>query len=157
MGTYLFGSPCSITFETGFLQKPYEHVTSKAKEGQGDCISFFEEMILFTVFSCPCLCSKGSSRHYWAILTWRTWHPKSKICDEKAKMQMKKSNNELKNVLVMKLNTQSIKIYKTTLHSSNLFLAESFKVVRHRTNYIIPAILCFLRFLWMAKSQPFIV
>ena len=45
-----------------------------------------------------------------------------------AKMLVKTSENELKTVFVMKLNAKSLKIYKTALHSANVFLAEVFKV-----------------------------
>ena len=45
-----------------------------------------------------------------------------------AKMLVKTSENELKTVFVMKLNANSLKIYKTTLHSANVLLAEVFKV-----------------------------
>ena len=44
--------------------------------------------------------------------------PKLKIGDKKAKMLMKIPQDELKNVFAMKLNVQSLRIYKTTLHSA---------------------------------------
>ena len=52
----------------------------------------------------------------WAILMWRTWHPRWKIWDKMAKMLMQTSENERKNVFFMKLNSRSLYIYKITLH-----------------------------------------
>ena len=69
---------------------------------------------------------------------------------------MKAPEKELKNVFVMKLNAESIRIYKKTLPSWKSIVAESFKVAWrtwHRTNYIIPVLFCFFRFLWIFMSE----
>ena len=81
------------------------------------------------------------------IQSWKIW-------GKMAKMLMKASENELKTMFVIKFNAQSLNIHKTTLHPGKPS-SRGFKVTWrtwHCTNYTIPVIFCFLRFLWVFRE-----
>ena len=73
---------------------------------------------------------------------------------------MKTPENELKNVFVNKLNPQSRKIYKTTLHLPRPIFSRKLQIcVTYMTSYELHHLrnICYLRFFQIAKSQRFIV
>ena len=68
-------------------------------------------------------------------------------------MLIKTPENKLKIIFVMELNAQTLESYKATLHLAEPIFSKLWEGIVKITS----SQLCFLRFLWIAKSQAFMV